>query len=137
MDFHHISHTLFSHRSSSRIYQDLAACRSAVRKYSDDTMQRVIMDVNKKASGRKRSPRLATDSLPAMQPSRVMDPEYVFQTCFSSLTQDRPDRKVHQNHQPVFASSVLESQDFVALMSCSTTASMLLFSKAGTGPEDV
>ncbi|PVH74171.1 FAD/NAD(P)-binding domain-containing protein [Cadophora sp. DSE1049] len=34
--------------NSSRIYQDLASCRSAVRKYSDDTVQKLIMDLDKK-----------------------------------------------------------------------------------------
>ncbi|KAH7356899.1 hypothetical protein BKA65DRAFT_217148 [Rhexocercosporidium sp. MPI-PUGE-AT-0058] len=48
MDFYQISHTLFSHRSSSRIYQHLASCRSFVRKYSDDSVQKHIMDLDKK-----------------------------------------------------------------------------------------
>jgi len=41
-------HASILRKSSSRIYQDLASCRTAVRKYSDDTVQRLIMDVNKK-----------------------------------------------------------------------------------------
>ncbi|CZT44246.1 related to anon-37cs protein [Rhynchosporium secalis] len=48
MDFHKISHTLLSHRSSSRIYQDLAYCRSTVQKYSDDTVPKPIMESDMK-----------------------------------------------------------------------------------------
>jgi len=78
------------------------------------------------------TPRLVADSPSAMQPSHVVDRESDFQTCFFSLTQDRPDRKVRRNHQPVFASSVLELQDFVVQMSCSAMALVSLYSKAGT-----
>ncbi|KAL2073422.1 hypothetical protein VTL71DRAFT_10746 [Oculimacula yallundae] len=60
MDFHKISHTLLSHRNSSRIYQDLAYCRSAVRKYSDDTVQKLTMDFDKKFRMKNTSAKPAT-----------------------------------------------------------------------------
>ncbi|KAI6714436.1 hypothetical protein JHW43_003096 [Diplocarpon mali] len=48
MDSHNISHTLFSHRSSSRIYQDLISCQRIGRRDSYDTIHMQDMSTENK-----------------------------------------------------------------------------------------
>jgi hypothetical protein len=50
MDAYSISYTTASRRGTSRIYQDLAACRISNRNYSDERIQRLIMDYSQKVS---------------------------------------------------------------------------------------
>ncbi|EHL03716.1 hypothetical protein M7I_0363 [Glarea lozoyensis 74030] len=48
MDAYSISHTTPSRRGTSRIYQDLAACRISNRNYSDERIQQLVMDSSQK-----------------------------------------------------------------------------------------
>jgi hypothetical protein len=50
MDAYSISYTTPSRRGTSRIYQDLDACRTSNRNYTDERIQKLIMDGSQKVS---------------------------------------------------------------------------------------